>query len=120
MARWLASPAGFLQAVVITVLWCVAIARGWDQHGFAFLFFATLISFVTQFTIAFQNEQAASALDLTLRNQAETMRLLVTLAKKLEQEQEENQDELLEKLEGLAESLDPEETVRQIRTAVEQ
>jgi low affinity Fe/Cu permease len=102
VARWLASPIGFVQACVVTVLWCVAIAHGLDHHGFWFLFVATLISFVTQFTIAFQNEQASEALDLALRNQADTMRLLVALTQEIRGEQEE----ILAELEDLAAGVD--------------
>lgn len=75
-------------------MWIAAIGLGWDPHGFWFLFVATLVSFVTQFTLAYQNEQARRADELTLRNQADMMRLLVALAKEIHDDQEA----LIEKL----------------------
>lgn len=92
-----------MQAAVVTGLWVLAIEHGLDPHGFWFLFVATLISFITQFTIAFQNEQASHTLDLALRNQADTMRLLVALTQEIRGEQEE----ILAELEDLAAGGDP-------------
>lgn len=58
-----------------------------------------MVSFITQFTIAFQNEQARKTLDQTLRNQLDSMKLLLVVVGELRDDQEE----LLEKL-GVASS----------------
>ena len=60
--RWLASPAGFIQATILTIAWTVAAVLGVDEHGFWFLYVATAFSFVTQFNLAiFASRAGASA-----------------------------------------------------------
>jgi len=59
--RWLASPAGFVQATILTIAWTVAAVLGVDEHGFWFLYVATAFSFVTQFNLAIFASRASAA-----------------------------------------------------------
>ena len=85
VAGWLAHPSGVLQALTTTAAWlAVPIAFHWRLTTaiFWYLAYCTFISFATQFTLAYQNQKAERALALTLRNQADTMRLLLQLAER--------------------------------------
>lgn len=65
-----------MQGLVITLLWLPAVFLGVDKQGFAFLFFATLISFLTQFPIAYASRRAE-------HHTLNMMRLLVALAEEI-------------------------------------
>lgn len=111
VARWLAHPTGILQALLITGVWFAAPFIGWQEHAaiFWYLAFCTFISFATQFTIAFQNQKAELALEQTLRNITDLMRLDVTLAERIE-DALEALDESVDRLLALAAN---EETIQQ-------
>ncbi len=60
---WLGSEAGLIQGVVLTIVWTVAAFVGVDRHGFAFLYFATALSFITQFNIAIIGRRSSRKVD---------------------------------------------------------
>lgn len=64
---WLGSENGLLQGVALTIAWTVAAFTGVDQHGFAFLYFATALSFITQFNIAIIGRRSSTKIDEALR-----------------------------------------------------
>lgn len=92
---WLASPAALLQGLILTLVWLPAVFLGIDRHGFWFLFAATLVSFITQFPLAYASRRSEA-------HMLKLMKLLVALAeenKVLEQaavKLDERQDELLD------------------------
>ena len=90
---WLASPLALLQAIIITLPWLVVVAVGWDPHGFWFLFFATLISFLTQFPLAYASRRSEE-------HMLKMMRLMVALAEEIKSGQDE-QDSTLNRLLGV-------------------
>ena len=65
---------------------------------FWYLAYCTFISFATQFTLAYQNQRAQSALDLSLRNMTDMMKLDIVLAEKVNQ--------ALERLEEATDKID--------------
>ena len=88
MAAWLAHPTGIFQALLTTAAWfSTPFALGWREQSavFWYLAYCTFVSFATQFTLAYQNRKAERALTLSLRNQADTMKLLLELAKRDEE-----------------------------------
>lgn len=88
VARWLAHPTGIFQALGTTALWfATPPVFHWSWHAavFWYLGYCTFISFATQFTLAYQNNKAQVALDLSLRNMTDMMRLDIALAKKVEE-----------------------------------
>lgn len=138
LSRWVASVlahrAGFVAFNLFTVAWfatpaVVAIFWTWKIGLMLELVFflpgyldiVTWFSGATQFTIAFQNDEARRADELQLRNQMHTMELLVALAKEIRGEQDENQQELLAQIKELAEDLDLEQLdkIGQIQALVE-
>ena len=87
VAAWLAHPTGIAQALVTTAGWFAApFAFHWPWHSviFWYLGYCTFISFATQFTIAYQNQKAEAALELTLRNMTDMMRLDIALAEQID------------------------------------
>lgn len=90
---------GFIQSVVITLLWIPMVLLGFDMHGFVYLYVATALSLITNFSLAIyarrlQDETAKfeqMVLQL-LRNQQDTMLFLIAEAK----EQGEQLDDIEE------------------------
>lgn len=69
VARWLAHPTGIMQAVSTTFAWAtIPWLLGWSETSaiFWYLAFCTFISYATQFTIGYQNEQADRKLNEAL------------------------------------------------------
>jgi len=88
VAAWLAHPTGIAQALVTTGIWfSMPAVFHWSFQTaiFWYLAYCTFISFATQFTLAYQNHKAERALVMSLKNQADTMRLLLELAQRDEQ-----------------------------------
>lgn len=94
---WLASPAALIQGILVTLPWLAIVFLGFDKHGFWFLFFATLVSFITQFPLAYAARRAEQHSALLLRNLNDTMKLLVALADKIRADQE-SQEDILEEI----------------------
>lgn len=95
---WLASPAALVQGIVLTLLWLPLIWFGLDEHGFWFLFFATLVSFLTQFPLAYASRRSE-------RHMLKLMRLMVALAEEIKHGQDDQDhalEEIEEKLDGLS------------------
>lgn len=95
---WLASPAALIQGLALTLPWLVLVGLGVDPHGFWFLFFATILSFLTQFPLAYAARRAE-------RHMLNTMRLLLAVAERLEQGQDAQDaqlEDIEERLEGLS------------------
>lgn len=65
--RWLASDAGFVQAFLLTLGWTALIFAGFDKHGFWFLYFATAVSFITQFSVAIIGRRSGDKVDVALQ-----------------------------------------------------
>jgi len=63
---WLASERGFVQAVVVSVAWNVAVFVGVDPHGFVYLFVATELGIITQFTLAIIGRRSGAKVDQAL------------------------------------------------------
>lgn len=95
---WLASPRALIQGLVLTFLWLPLVWFGIDAHGFWFLFFATLVSFITQFPLAYASRRSEM-------HMVKLMRLMVALAEEIKSEQGEQTaqlDEIEEHIEGLS------------------
>ena len=91
---WLSSPAGLIQGLILTLVWIPLVIFGADKHGFWFLFFATLVSFLTQFPLAYASRRAEMH---TLK----LMKLMVALAEEIKAdvaEQGEQLDEIEDRL----------------------
>ena len=92
VAGWLAHPSGVFQALATTAVWFATpplFHWSWSAAVFWYLGYCTFISFATQFTLAYQNRKAETALELALRNMTDLMRLVVALAEEIKHEQEE-------------------------------
>ena len=63
---WLGSVAGFAQAILITLAWTLIVGLGLDKHGFWFLYFATAVSFITQFNLAIIGRRSSRKVDEAL------------------------------------------------------
>ena len=63
---WLGSKRGFVQAVGISIAWNIAVWFGLDKHGFLYLFLATELGIVTQFTLAIINKDTSAKVDQAL------------------------------------------------------
>lgn len=72
----------------------VPIVFGWRLRDalFYYLAFATFVSFQTQFTLAYQNRKKELRDELMLRNLVDTMRLLVAMSEKQEDQLDEIHD----------------------------
>ena len=83
----MAHPTGVVQALATTCLWFSApLALGWSENTavFWYLAYCTFISFATQFTLAYQNRRAEAALEQTLRNLTDLMKLDVAMAEQVD------------------------------------
>lgn len=85
VARWLHGRWAFVLLVYGTILWIPLVALGIDHNGFWYLYVATSLSLVTQAPLAFlaalAAKEAAKNEELTrqsLKNQADTLKLLLT------------------------------------------
>jgi hypothetical protein len=63
---WLASERGFVQAIIVSLGWNVAVAFGLDKHGFLYLFVATELGIITQFTLAIIGRRSGDKVDRAL------------------------------------------------------
>lgn len=106
VAAWLAHPTGIVQALTVTTIWFsapFALHVSFTTAIFWYLAYCTFISFATQFTLAYQNRKSEAALELTLRNLTDMMRLLVALAEEIRHGQDEQDEQLIELEERLEE-----------------
>lgn len=93
LARWLHSRWAFVQLVYGTIFWIPFVAFGLDPHGYLYLYVATSLSLITQSPIAmlalWAAQEAHRNEELTmqmLKNQTDTMRLLLEQFEDLEED----------------------------------
>lgn len=107
-------PLTFVVALIQTLVWTViAVVTTLDKHGFWFLYFATAVSYVTQFTLTLVSLQAKrearNAAELAAMSEKRTLELLVAvhaavtgmraLLQAIKHEMDEN-DEILDEIHG--------------------
>lgn len=97
---WLGSRKGFVQSVVFTLLWVPLVIWRVDSHGFIYLYLATALSLITNFSLAIyarrlqeDSEKFEQLVLQLLKNQQDTMLFLIQEAK----EWGEQLDEIEEK-----------------------
>lgn len=94
--RWLGSELGFIQATLITFLWVPFVVIRIDNHGFFYLYIATALSLITNFSLAIYARRLAAEQDKfeswliqMLKTQADTTTLLLTLSNRILEEIDE-------------------------------
>lgn len=85
---WLGTNRGFIHATLATLIWIPFVAFGYDKHGFIYLYMATALSLISNFSLAIyarklQREQDKFEywLEQMLKNQADTMKAMMILLK---------------------------------------
>lgn len=63
---WLGSYAGFVLALIISLVWNAAVIVGLDPHGFVYLYLATELGIITQFNLAIIGRHSSAKVDRAL------------------------------------------------------
>lgn len=101
VATWLHGRSAFVLLVYGTLLWIPLVALGIDHNGFWYLYVATSLSLVTQAPLAWlaarAAQEAAKNEELTrqsLKNQADTLKLLLAQYEAIEDDVERIVEEI--------------------------
>lgn len=106
---WLGSERGFVQAVVICLLWNVAVVYGLDKHGFLFLYLATELGIITQFNLAIIGRRSGRKVDealATIDKVVDEVYVTAQTTLKLAENEQHLQEALIAQTEAIVAALD--------------